>query len=135
MANCYPKRFCSALTCVSKGVVLNAEDVVLCISGVSKLPAIFYLYYGLDTITNATDTMPVYISTPNGNVPLLSPTLSAITYAELVAGTVLSIAKVNICSTCTNCNSCDTCCYNNNQITYFQVIGYNTPTATTTVTP
>lgn len=129
MACCYPKRFCSALTCVSKGVVLNAEDVVLCIDGVSKLPAIFYLYYGLGTITNATATMPVFISTPNGNVPLLSPTLTAITYAQLVSGTVTAIAKVNICGTCNNSN-CNSCSYNN-QITYFQVIGYNTPATAT----
>lgn len=134
MACCYPKRFCSALTNVTKGVVLNAEDVVLCVNGTSKLPGVFYLYYGLGTITNATDTMPVYISTPSGNVPLLSPTLSAITYAELISGTVIPIAKVNICSTgtCNPCNSCSQC--NNTQITYFQVLGYVTP-ATTTVTP
>lgn len=129
---CYPKRFYSALTCASKGVVLNTTDVVLCINGVAKLPCIFNLYYGLGEITNATATMPVYISTPSGNIPLLSPTLTAITYADLVSGSVLSIAKINICNTCTatTCN----CSCSPQQITYFQVIGYVPTTTTTTST-
>lgn len=123
----YPKRFESALTCVSKGIVLNATDVVLCIQGVSKLPCIFYLYYGLGTVANATATMPVIISTPNGNIPLVSPTLTAVTYGDLTSGTVYNIAKVDICNTCSS-----TCGCTSNQITYFQIIG--APTATTTTT-
>lgn len=131
MACKYPKRFQSALTRIVSASVLNGTDVVICLNKIECLPCVFYAYNQLGTVAGATDTMPVYITTASGNVPLLSPTLSAITYGELVSGTVIPLAKINVCSSTSSCNCCDSC---SERITYIQVLGYNTP-ATTTATP
>lgn len=130
MACNYPKRYDTALTKTTKGVVLNAEQVVLCIYGAGKLPPTFYLYYNLPALTGATDTMPVLISTVNGNIPLVDAALTAVTYGDLTNGTVLDIAKVNICD-----GNCCQCACNRDQVTYFQLINRVIATATTTVTP
>ena len=133
MACKYPKRFQSALTRISGASVLNGTDVVLCLNKIESLPCIFYAYNQLGTVAGATATMPVYVTTASGNVPLLSPTLTAITYGELVSGTVLPLAKINVCANTSDCNcgcNCNPC---SEKITYIQVLGYATPT--TTVTP
>lgn len=127
MACAYPKRYDTALTKTNKAVVLNAEQVVLCVYGVAKLPPTFYLYYNIPALTDATATMPVLISTPSGNVPLVDAALVAVTFGDITNGTVLDIAKVNICDG----NACRCSC-NRDQITYFQLINRVVTAATTT---
>jgi hypothetical protein len=126
MACNYPKRYDVALTKTTKGVVLNAEQVVLCVHGIPKLPPTFYLYYAIPALTDATATMPVLISTPGGNIPLVDASLTAVTFGDLTNGTVLDIAKVNICNG--GCCSCQ-----RETITYFQLI--NRVIATAAVNP